>query len=76
MTNKEKMRIIQLWGYNFVYRIDQDGDIEEVLKVIGPRIQYEFDDDSGIVNERIEFGYQRVYHRMLFTMTGWGMIKK
>lgn len=76
MTNKEKMRIIQLWGYNFVYRIDQDGDIEEVLKVIGPRIQYEFDDDSGIVNERIEFGYQRVYHRILFTMTGWGMVKK
>jgi hypothetical protein len=44
--------------------------------VIGPRIQYEFDDDSGIVNERIEFGYQRVYHRILFTMTGWGMVKK
>lgn len=76
MTNKEKMRIVQLWGYHFVYLIDQDGDIEEVHKIVGSQIIYDFNENAGTVDERIEFGYQRVYHRILFNMRGWGMVKR
>ena len=76
MTNKEKMRIVQLWGYHFVYLIDQDGDIEEVHKIVGSQLIHDFSECDGTVDRRIDFGYQRVYHRILFNMIGWGMVKR
>lgn len=76
MTNEEMMRITTMWGYPFLYGTDQDGDIDIVHKLVGPRINVEFQEHDGTVNRRIQFGYERVYHRILFQMTGWGMIKE
>ncbi len=64
LSNAEKIRIINNWGYTLSYHIGGDDHIIAVHSIQCTGAHYEFNESSDVdeqINKAIEYVYQYVY---------------